>query len=84
MRMLKVSDLKKIVDEADPDMLVVISCDAEGNKYSPLLRAVKLKYVPNSRHEGDVLSEEQLAEWTKDSDEPDSEAVSALVLWPMV
>lgn len=75
---MKVSTLIFLLQECDPDALVVLSSDAEGNKYSPLCpeQGVDTEsiYVAGSTYSGEVYS-------CRDEDPEDG--VAAVVLYPI-
>jgi len=71
---MKVKELIEELGKYDPDMLLVMSKDAEGNRYSPLSGLFDGHYVPSNTWSGDILDEE---------DEISEDAVPALVLCPV-
>lgn len=77
---MKVKELLKFLNECDPDAEVILSSDAEGNKYSPCTEYENsLFYVPDCAYEGEVFDNfnellqfyEELPSYNK-----------AVVLWP--
>jgi hypothetical protein len=75
--------VKELIEELqamDPTKLVVMSSDAEGNKYSPLEGADDARlYVAETTWSGEVYDAED-----QDDDEEDlSEAVPCVVLFPV-
>ena len=60
---MKVSELIEALQEMDPDSLVIMQKDSEGNGYSPLAGADPNGiYVADSTYSGEVYD----AEWTAD------------------
>lgn len=69
---MKVKKLIKKLMKLDPDSIVVMASDAEGNKFSPLSDTTEELYFANNSWSGDIASEE---------DETHG-ADPAVVLWP--
>lgn len=57
---LTIGALRQVLADLPPDILIIMSKDAEGNLYSPLRCAETAIYIPNSTHSGDVYLEEDL------------------------
>ena len=78
---MKVKELIKILQEQDPNRICVLSCDAEGNYFSPLSDVSTYLYDKNEHSIG-------LEELTKElreegySEEDLGEGKPALVFWP--
>ena len=84
---MTVQHLKEILDTLDPSMLVVLSKDSEGNRYSPLVGHEVMNYVPERRWVGMVYDPELTPEleadgYTEDDVYNDVDAVPAVILWP--
>ena len=75
---MKVRELIEELQAVDPDMLVVLQEDAEGNGYSPLAGAEPAYYVATSTWSGDVYGQEDI-----DSGEAPDGGQTALILWPV-
>lgn len=82
---MKVKDLLEQLNyynDISPDMEIIISCDVEGNKYSPLCQVDDGYYVPYTSCSGDVYYEYNLQEENDDyADEIRSNPL-ALILYP--
>jgi hypothetical protein len=57
--MITVRDLKKILNTCEDSDVVILSSDAEGNKYSPFDEIGEGYYHPDSEWEGDFSYEEE-------------------------
>jgi hypothetical protein len=74
---MKVKELLQVLKELTESYLeageweVVMSKDAEGNRFSPLCETSSTKYVPENSYSGD------LEEFDEDMEDP-----NALCLWP--
>lgn len=94
---MKVKDLIKVLKELPEDAIVVLSSDEEGNSYSPLASYnTNYMYIPDSDWSGEIkikeltpelikhgYTEEEVYGYTEyDDDEPDTNGIPALVLWP--
>lgn len=54
---MKVKELLKFLNECDPDAEIILSSDAEGNKYSPCTTYEdNLLYVPDCAYKGEVFN----------------------------
>ena len=75
---MNVGELKAALDELPDDMLVVMSKDGEGNRFSPLSdTAAPSWYVPETTWSG---------EWWAPEDHdpnPPEDAVASVILWPV-
>jgi len=68
---MKVKDLVKKLQKEDPDLLVVVARDEEGNGFSPLHEFTLEKYVADSKYSGEI------------GDAGDGQkGCKAVVLWP--
>lgn len=83
---MTVRDLLEALEGIDPDRLVVMSKDSEGNGYSPLADVNPDNiYVADSTWSGDIWPGEYDSEWFDDQEDFETikaEGVSAVVLWP--
>ena len=85
---MKVKDLIKTLQSADPDTEVIIQADSEGNGYSPCAGAELAIYVPDSSWGGEVYNLDSNAsnncleekEWKKIKENKKNRCV---VLWPV-
>jgi hypothetical protein len=60
--------------QADDNLLIVLSKDAEGNNFSPLAEASFAVYHPESTYSGEIYEGEPVRE---------ENDVKCLVLWPV-
>lgn len=74
---MKVKDLKELLSDIDDNLEVVLSCDAEGNKYSPLSDYCIGMYEPETTWCGDFYSQEDAEECGFDYNE------NSLIFWPV-
>lgn len=83
---MKVKALLEVLLKSDPEATVIVACDSEGNKYSPLGRVdTDKKYWADSPLEGDVGTEKEFNEWQEGAIPDGSDPpVDAAVLYPMV
>lgn len=73
---MTVKELLELIDGIDPDTLVILQKDAEGNGYSPLYSVDgDLVYVPDSAYSGEVYE-------NADPDGFADNSVDAIVLVP--
>lgn len=84
---MNVRELIFRLQQCDPDDLVVLSADAEGNTYSPLEDASTQMYVAESTWRGDIfertLTPKMEAEgYSEDDLTDDPSAVPCVTLWP--
>lgn len=81
---MKVSTLIDRLQALNPDALVVMSSDEEGNSYSPLATTYEVNYVAESTWSGWLVgNKEDYDEDNEDEYEEDLEAsVPAVVLYP--
>lgn len=70
---MKVHELIKQLSKLDPNTLVVMACDSEGNCYSPLYDFGIGMYRPECSYYGELVDEEGKIE---------SSDVPCIVLWP--
>jgi hypothetical protein len=75
---MTVRELIEALQAVDPDMLVVLQEDAEGNGYSPLAGAEPALYVARSTWSGEVYSQNDLEEYGQ----PEG-GQTAMILWPV-
>jgi hypothetical protein len=78
---MKVSKLIEYLKTLDPDAIVILSKDAEGNGFSPITGDHSEGiYVPDTNWSGEFYCNDDIAE----EDDIDTEgAVRAVVLWPI-
>lgn len=72
---MKVSELIALLNDLDPDVIVVMQKDAEGNGYSPCDGAEAARYEADSTWSGHVMSDED--------DDYEARGVACVVLWPV-
>lgn len=87
---MKVKELIKLLEGSDPEALVVMSKDAEGNSYSPLAEIDNDNnvYVPETTWQGEIMLKELRPQDIRAgyeidevaTDEPDKE--DCVILWP--
>jgi len=86
---MNVKELKELLNTLPDDTEIVMSCDAEGNRFSPLAdSSSQYHYLPDTTWSGDLWSEEDERDYDPDIPEdaevcPPVDAVKALVLWPV-
>lgn len=93
---LTVGDLRELLNAIDPehdDNMVVLSEDAEGNGFSPLVEAEQAIYQPirtwmgerGHLEDGEDAWSSDPAEWTDIGyeDHPELKPRRALILWPV-
>ena len=56
---MKVKELKKLLENYPDDHDVIMSCDSEGNSYSPLADIFSAEYVPDSTYSGELAYEDE-------------------------
>jgi len=58
-----IKDLVKKLQEEDQDAIVIMSCDSEGNNFSPLSNLESSHYLAESTYSGDLSTDtkDQLA-----------------------
>ena len=83
---MKVTELIKQLQELEPDRIVVMSSDGEGNSFSPLADMEQMAYEANSTYSGDARLEKLTDELRKqgyaEEDVAGPDAVKAVVLFP--
>lgn len=85
---MKVSDLITELQTCNPDAIVVMSADEEGNSYSPLSAFSDIyNYIPESTWSGGISIRELTPEleeegYTEDDVLEDEDSVPCVVLWP--
>lgn len=68
--------VKRLIEELqkyDPETVVVMSSDAEGNGYSPLAGIYTGEYVPNSTWSGEIYYDEEDDELEEEEIDEDDE-----------
>lgn len=76
--------VQELIDELenhDPDALVVLQKDAEGNGYSPLVGADECSYLPSTPYSGEVPHRDDLKGGLYGPEDL-GKMVVAVVLWP--
>lgn len=79
---MKVKELIKILQKEDPERLVVLSCDEEGNYYSPLSALNLGKYNKESHAVGLESLTRELEESGYSEEDVMEDGVKALILYP--
>ncbi len=72
---MNVEELIRRLQQLDPQTIIVMSSDSEGNEYSPLAGMALGWYAPESTWGGMFRND--------DNDEPDEGELEALCLWPI-
>lgn len=86
---LTVGDLKQLLDTLPDELPVVISSDAEGNSFSPLIELSLQKYLEHSDWSGELVDESDHGDFIDEPlDEFDFDSGEYLVydvlcLWPI-
>jgi hypothetical protein len=75
---MTVRELIAALQGVDPDMMVVLQEDAEGNGYSPLAGAEPAYYVAESTWSGTAYGQEDI-----DGGDAPEGGQTALILWPV-
>lgn len=70
--MLRVRELIEQLVLHDPERLVILAKDAEGNSFSPLVESHTAYYLEMTTWSGDI----------QDEDEHNASSVPCVVLWP--
>jgi hypothetical protein len=78
---MTVKELQEILSSLDPDTVVVLSADSEGNNYSPLSSHSEGVYQAQTTWMGDFYFNDELGD--DDYFQPEGETVNAIVLWPV-
>jgi hypothetical protein len=87
--MLKVRDLIEILETADPNSIVILACDAEGNGYSPVVEEYSTGvYIPDTTWSGEFYSapDESACFDSEDQEQYDDFeqlGIKAIVLYPV-
>lgn len=77
---MKVKDLIQQLQSENPEAIVIIQKDSEGNSYSPLEGSESGVYIPESTWAGEVYSYGELED---EGMELDEEKMDAVILWPV-
>ena len=85
---MKVIELIELLQKEDPDDLVVMSKDGEGNSFSPFCDINRCQYLADSTWSGETSLRKLTPELQKDgfTEEDifnDPDAVKAISLWPI-
>ena len=82
---MKVKDLIKLLQAEDPEAVVILQSDGEGNDYSPVRSIWTGKYVAASKHHGtaydlpeDDATPEDIEAYTEENDLSDYDYKSML------
>ena len=78
-----VSELIKELQDMDPNAIVVMSSDAEGNGYSPMSGVYEEMYLAESTYSGSCYSEEDLQEMAVYEEEVPDDLEKCVVLTPI-
>jgi hypothetical protein len=70
--MITVKQLREILDQLEPERVIILSKDSEGNNFSPLNNLSPEQYVPVNTWSGWLLMDGETGELAK----------PAIVLWP--
>lgn len=79
---MKVSELITILKDLDPDTIIVLSQDGEGNNYSPLIAVDKALYVPENTWSGYALFSNNDDYENDEGHFTPEDAQDAVVFWP--
>jgi len=81
---MTVKELIEQLSEMDPDRIVIVSKDSEGNGYSPLCDVATAVYIAETTWSGEIgleeLTEEDIQQGYDEEDVKEGEP--AVVLWP--
>lgn len=77
---MTVQDLIEELMELNPEDLVVMAKDSEGNDYSPLSGAESVLYIKESSYSGFIFDTKEEVE---DCGEDPNEAIPSVVLFPI-
>jgi hypothetical protein len=72
---MTVKELRDFLADKPDDLIIVMSCDAEGNGYSPLRIADSTNYVPDTAYFGEIYDDPIEAEGQ-------GEVCPCIGLWP--
>lgn len=79
-----VKDVIEMLQKCEPNALVVLAKDGEGNSFSPLDATQVGWYVAESEWDGSFYTEEEMdAEIDSDEEDVDLNEIPAVVLWPI-
>lgn len=81
---MNVGELRKILEDAPDDFIVVLQADAEGNGYSPLAGADLAFYETETTWSGQVIDAEYLEGYDEDEIKQRlTDSIRCVVLWPV-
>lgn len=85
---MQVCELIRELQRLDPEAVVVLSCDGEGNNYSPLCDEFRItRYKADSRWAGELVSQSDFDDdpsyYDNDLEAYLSGSVPAVVLYPI-
>ena len=82
-----VGELRDLLNGLDPDLIIVMSKDGEGNGFSPLAEAYEAWYEADSTWSGNVIDADYLGVEEDAEDDEIQERLDAadkcVVLWPV-
>lgn len=76
---MTVAELRHLLEEFNDDDIIVLSCDSEGNRFSPLLDVTTGFYIEDSEWSGDFVDVEEVDE---DENINVTGSPTAVALWP--
>jgi hypothetical protein len=76
---MNVKELKHLLEDIDDDVLVILSHDADGNRFSPLASHTMGFYIEEDGYSGDFVTEEEVEE---DKRLNIDGASASIALWP--
>lgn len=82
---MKIKELIEVLSGLDPETMVVLSSDSEGNQFSPLSdHSPHSQYFTEGSFSGEVYDEQELADWDESEEDMDKPTggVPCIVLWP--
>jgi len=80
--MIPVWEFIELLRECNPNAIVVMSSDAEGNNYDTLRDLEELMYDPNERWVGYAELTDGLREQGYGEEDVMEDGIEAVVLWP--
>lgn len=79
---MKVSDLLKLLENANPDQELILSSDPEGNSYSPLTSVAEVLYVEEESGGAIFDNWGEFVEWYGEDEEYHPAFKKVWGLWP--
>jgi hypothetical protein len=86
MAFMRVKDLAAMLADLDPEALVVLAADVEGNGYNPVDNEGAYstgRYSPAESPDGNFFPDLETGDVVDEEDRPPADAVAALCLWPV-